>query len=355
MSFSRKFANDAISAATYHRSIYFTPSEGTTNEQIIKKIQEVGIASFCQPDYWNVDGYAVFNDNRFPIGQFKIIQNASCCAFTRNAGYFYLFPIHREELWIKKFNDQKVGFEYLYFGEQAAPACTNVGEPHQWFSNYPSTHRNNIFYWVGVPVFDQVNILKPYLHWVALRYLWNGLVSGTNRTVVLPNAPRLAYYNIPRVTMMLHEDYKMSFLKAFLYAHAAHPWNYGNSMCFSDYMGVSGNNRDIGDYNFKASGLTGPCLNITKARFRALWEAYGKKYNVKLNEMLTQNAMKYLGGADLKGLTSLKQAYDGHKVLELFSKGDYAGFIKEIKDSYKIKKEAKKNEKKLVLNPTIGA
>jgi hypothetical protein len=151
--------------------------------------------------------------------------------------------------------------------------------------------------------------------------------------------------------MMLHEDYNMTFLKAFLYAHAAHPWNYGNSMCFSDYMGVSGYANGE-KYDFLASGLTGPCLDITKARFRALWDAYGKsESSPQLNRMLTNQAFKALEQAnpkpDLKGLKHLDQAYDGKKVLELFHKQNYEGFIKEIKDSYKAKKQVKTNEKKV--------
>jgi hypothetical protein len=373
MSFSRKIANDST-GTLYHRAIYFMPKAGTTNKQIIEKLTKEGIASYCQPDRVNADGYTVFDDGKFDQGYLRIITNASCCAFTRAAGYFYLFPIHRAELksvglteddlllWIKKFNDQKIGYEYLYFGEQPAPAITEEGQFFFWKKYHSSEIKDNTFYWVGVPIFDQTNILKPYLHWVTLRYLWNNRTSAVNMALLLPSVQRLSYYNIPRITMMLHEDYNIPFLRAFLYAHVAHPWSYANSLAYSDYLGISGVNQYGEKFDFNSGGQQGPCLNITKPQFKAWWEFYGNSSQQScLNGMLTQYKYNYFmnSGEAVKnlvlktGVKSLHAPYDGRKVVELFNKCDYEGFINEIKSSYRpkktirqiVKKEVKKNEK----------
>jgi hypothetical protein len=356
--FSRKFENDSKEPASIHRSIYFLPNKGVTNEQTIEAIQKEGIANYCQPDYFDVNNSSVFKDGRFAVGHLRVAQFGSCCSFTKAAGQFYLFPIHKQELaavgldendllvWIKKFNDLKVGFNYLYFGEQPGPKMTENNGAREWMSHYSASHRDNIFYWVGVPVFDEENKLKPYLHWVALRYLWNSRVSESNTKRLGDVAEsRLSYYNIPRITMMLHEDFKLPFLKAFLYAHLAHAWFYGNSLCFSDYMGIKGTDA-MGDYDYTKSGFPAPCANIKRSQFKVLWENTQTSLNLMLTEWNYADLLKRgLTAETLKGLENLSAPYNVRKVRALFNNGDYAGFIKEIKESYATKKTVQEDEK----------
>lgn len=373
--FSRKFANDATNAIHHHRAIHFLPNQGTTNEEIIKQIQKQGIAKYCQPDSFDSKYQAhIFNDGRFAQYSFKIQTFAGCCSFTKTAGNFYLFPIHKTDLasvglveedlllWIKKFNDLKVGFNYLYFGEQPAPEVTGMKEVSNWMAPHYNSKEENIFYWVGVPVVDPNSRLIPYLHWVTLRYLWNARQSGNNSYRIFgasSDKEMLGYYNIPRVTMMFHEDYKVPFLKAFLYAHIVHPWCFGNSLAYSDYMGLSGmldqgNGRDPVPYDYKKSLYQAPCVDLKRSQFKELWA----NYPGGLNTMLTEHGVTVMSKSELITTTTkavvgdLAAPYDPRLLHTLFDEGKYDEVIKHIKDSYKKHKEAKKEAKP---NETVSA
>jgi hypothetical protein len=364
--FPRKFANNATYGSDYHRAICIAPRVGQTNEFFIEKLRNGGIATYCEP--YKYDEYGcpeVDENNPDSPEELMIVKNASCCAFTKDTRFFYLFPVHKSELastglveedllqWLTKFNSLKVGFNFVYFGEQLAPECTHAMKNLDWRVNQnPESKKDNTFYWVGVPVFeDKANINKPYLHWVVLRYLWNCKISGHGMKSALDedNVQYLAYYNIPRVTMLLHEEYNLPFLKSFLFAHAAHSWCRSNSMCHSNIMGITTKDGHGKDVDYHALGYQAPNITMKRVQFKALWD---HNANFTLNNMLTPLGLVNMikAGAtmkDFEGLRSNEAPYAKKDTLiairKLFNEGDYQGFIDAIKKSYRTKKTA--NEK----------
>lgn len=302
----------------------------------------MGFDAFLKPDM-----YGRYADGRI-TGDLQYITHADCCAFTKTRDCFYLFPIHKEELasvglneqdllyWINKLNGTEVGFQYLYFGERKTPERTRPGAGFDWFDDHGRLPDDN-FYWVGVPKLGYRNHNKPYLHWVALRYLISTQISENNIDSVGENLgyrDRLAYYHIPRATVLFHEKYNIPFLTAFLYAHITNPYYCGNSLAYTDYMGINmGGTRD-----FRETAQA-PCVKITNEQFKETWDAT----NETLNSMLTQREFK--GSLSAKdqikktGLKHLAAPYDHEKLYMLFNKGLYQDFINEIENSYKVYEE----------------
>lgn len=332
--FPREFSNSVKNDKIYHRAIYF--QTGKSNDDTIKSIMEKGISDFLATD--TPYGYA---DKRIHDDGLQYYGKAECCAFTKTPNVFYLFPIHKDELantgldeqdllyWINKLNGEEVGFKYVYFGEQRTPYKTRAGARLDWMTSHTLRLSSEDFYWVGVPKLG-VKVNKPYLHWVALRYLVSTENSGTGLANYLGKGKlRLQYYNIPRVTVMLHEDFGVPFLKAFLYAHIANPFKSGNGLAYTDYMGIK-----INDMNDYSKTYQAPCVNVTNEQFAFLWDNCGDTLNIMLTQYDFDTRHKSRSG-DLKGLKHLKAPYDHEKLYQLFYDKQYQEFINEIENSYK--------------------
>lgn len=352
--FPRKFVKDHKFDVTNHNAIVFHTEQKKAD--IIDKIMKMGIASFVTPDNPQAGAYGnQFKDSRIS-GLPQYIASAGCCAFTKNAAQWYLFPIHSKELanvglveddlveWITFLNSMRVGFEYLYFGQQPAPTTDVV--PSNWRN---STRGNDgIYYWVGMPAFG-ANALpaKPYLHWICLRYMFNTQVSTMNQS--FDKVRRLNYYHIPRITMFLHQEHKLTKVKAFLYAHLASPFYSGYGLCYSDYMltdtewASQNRTKEQIDTNHSVYDVF---VNLRVPEFKALWAI--RTYNGAMNTMLTQS--NYAGNDTLRKalpkLKDMKSSYVARDLYQLFADGKYEEFIKTIKDSYKSK--VKNGKKKLV-------
>jgi hypothetical protein len=355
--FPRVFKNDAKHTLNSHYAVVFNIFESSKNT--ISKIKKMGITAFLEPDRIDLDSYnrtiRIHYDDRRMINA-AFLREQGCCAFTRNSSYFYLFPIHKNELantgiteqeliqWIEFLNGMRVGFKYSYFGEAEGPTITaeatilNSTNRHCW-SNFRSEWRgrDNRYYWIGVEKFGSETILKPYLHWVCLRYLINSTTSSFNCSG-MKSTSRLAYYNIPRIAMFFREEMKLTKLKSFLYAHVASQFNSGNSFAFSDIMGLDKLNP-----SYQA-----PCLNVTSKQFQEIWS----ENNGSLNYTLTKH---FYDGSEriraIEGLKNLDAPYDPNLIHELFDKGDYEGFVKHIEDSYKkLNENELKKEKTKTIN-----
>lgn len=327
---------------TFFRAIYF--GSGKSNDQIVELINNMGFDKFLDPD----TAGGKYHDARI-TGEVYYQDHAECCAFTKTRDVFYLFPIHKEELanvgldeqdllyWINKLNGMEVGFQYLYFGEKYTPKRTKPGGSYNWFGAYSQRLSTEKFYWVGVPKLGYRNQNKPYLHWVALRYLISTQVSDNNVRLVgkdIPLQNRLAYYHIPRATVMFHEKFGLPFLKAFLYAHLTSPYYCGNSLAYTDYMGVNmGMGRDYRD------SAQAPCVNVTEKQFKELWDSAGESLNSMLIQTEFLKNWSYKDSIKKVGLKHLAAPYDHEKLYTLFSKGLYQDFINEIENSYKVYEE----------------
>jgi hypothetical protein len=197
--FSRKIANDHTHALTCHNAVHFNTE--LPQKQVTELLLKMGVAAFLTPD--DPEEYKKFNGKPYKDSRIQgapsFRNRAGCCAFTKDPNQWYLFPIHADALantglteedlvyWIKFLNDMRVGFKYLYLGAQEGNARCQEAWVQRGTSFCFST---NTAYWVAVPKFAvNTDAKKPYLHWIALRYLINTSASASNMiltTMVIP-------------------------------------------------------------------------------------------------------------------------------------------------------------------------
>jgi hypothetical protein len=342
--FARKYTSDAPRQLQGHHAVMFNTEMKQTD--VVKLLKKMGVAKFTQPDKGGLGGYdstPVYKDDRI-VGRPSYQNGAVCCSFTKNSTQWYLFPIHRDQLantglteddliyWIKFLNDMKVGFKYLYLGEQE-------GNKHMsdiWKPGRDNGHMvtSNTYYWVVVPKFAaQASFRKAYLHWVALRYLINTTISsdGSSYGTTRP------YYILPRVAVMLHEDLGLSKLRAFLYAHLSFAYKEYYSLCHSDTM-----------YNTAANRK--PDVSVSPTEFRKLWAINGP-LNAMLACYVTDRADPYNGGADAVKIKKFAATYNTNVLFDLAAKNDWKGFVQHIEKSYRALRTKKtKDGKKETVN-----
>lgn len=324
--FPRNFKNDAKMKICNHNAIQFTTT--LSKQKVVAAIKSKGIAAFVTPDKVNTFG-AVYEDKRIsttPTYQ----RNAGCCSFTKDPSFWYLYPIHKAELanvglteqdiinWLKYLNDLRVGFKYLYFGEQEGGNKAN----ETWrigTSSNTERYPNNTYYWIGVqsfPTSTSKNI--PYLHWIYLRYLINGTTSSN----VSSGTYHHAYYNIPRVIMYMVEKLGMKPFKAFMYSLAVGAWYCGYGLAYSDY--------DISN--------TVPDLDITAAQFKIIWQ----NCSGYVNHMLTTQQSVPIG----VNKKAFEPKHDPTFCWNLYNKGQIKEIVKYLdKCYYPIKVKAKPKAK----------
>jgi hypothetical protein len=345
--FSRKIGNDHKENVLSHNAVFFQTQ--LPNKKIVKLLCEKGVAGFLHQDVegdmndnsnWNKQFY---KDGRI-TGAPSYKNRSSCCSFTKGNGLWYLFPIHKDALanvglteedlvkWISYLNSMRVGFKYLYLGLQDG----NEYMQNNWVNSRKDyCYTTNQAYWVAVPKFDDNNFRLPYIHWIALRYLINTNISSVNfiydsvknkNVTTLGEKERFSYYNIPRITIMLNEDYGLPKLKAFLYAHLANPFFSYYGLFYSDYPNITLRKPDVG---------------LNNKEFKDMWH-YDRSSSV-LNDMLTQSndtaALNVIG-------RKFSAPYDGFHLFKLVDAGDWKSFIKHIQTSYNKKGKKSKITKK---------
>ena len=339
--FPTKFANDQKINISSHNAVsfYTNLSNKEVTKRLLKSVSEFLTQDVIPKGYGSTE--KAFKDERI-VGVAHYYSSQSCCAFTKDPAKWFLFPIHRNELnnvglveddlivWLKFLKDMKVGFKYLYLGEQEY----NVKKS----TNYPVwTHdkeraSDNTFYWVAIPKFSENTLERiPYLHWICLRYLFGTMTSTACLEGLKPKI-RLSYHNIPRITMFFHEKYRFTKLKSFLYAHLANPFFSGYGIAFTDYMGVKYKSLYMHDVDH-SKNYQAPCVDITTQQFKELLTLPSNS-NL-MNSVLTK--ISYDTSKDVRnipGLKNLDAPYNCHKLYELFDSEDYDGFIEHIRSSY---------------------
>lgn len=335
--FPTKFINNAKISNVHHNAIYF--QSAMSNDEIVEMLLDKGIEAFITPDKAaNIYDPPGYSDKRILSLVTRI--NAGCCSFSKTKDVFFLYPITLEELknvglneedlveWLHYLNSMEAGFNYLYFGKQPYPKAFHVQMTGSDKIFIERRNSKDVF-WVGVPSVDKSDSQnKPYLHWIALRYLINTTVSNNSVGLIGKDCKRLAYYNIPRITMFFHKEFKLPKLRAFLYAHIANPFYSYYSLAFSDYMGYKS-----GSIDFARAGQQAPCVHVTREQFKAIFDASN---GLSMNPLLTQ--MVYDGQEAFKKIRNLKNLaapYDFEKLFQLFEAGKYQEFVNEIKESYK--------------------
>lgn len=319
--FPRTFAKCHSRDILHHEAIHFI--SGLPDSEVIKRILDEGIVKFFTHDVDKPTFDNPYKDNRV-MGVASYPANYGCCAFTKTLDRWYLFPIHKTDLenvglceedlikWIKFLNDTKTIFKYKYFGIHPT-----LPEHFNRINSYKKWAVENEFYWVGVPpISDWKN--QPYLNWICLRYLINTNMGNGGGSYAQP------YYMIPRVVMMLHEDFGLSRVKALMYAHISATYYYYYSMCYSDNMN---------------NALYKPDVNLTSIQFRKLMSVTG--INAEMNSVFSvRNAQS----GNVKAIKDLKAPYDYMECFKLFQNGNYEGFVKHIKNAYKSLKTKDKKE-----------
>jgi hypothetical protein len=365
--FPTSFSNDAKIQITNHRGIMFN-SDFSYDTVLSRLNKPDGINSFLKRDDTGSNVYGpLYKDNRIN-GNYTAYTAAGCCAFTKNHTMWYLYPIHEEELtnvgldeqdlikWINYLNNLKVGFKYLYLGEQS------IGIAQANFMDRYSLRPTNKFYWVAKApegtINDNINPNIPYLHWIMLRYLFNGQVTPEQHNLLKPKL-KLAYYNIPRITMYFHEKLGLSALKSLLYALVTSNYYSGYGIAYTDYMGQKGISKtQYGDGQVARdyTAQQAPCLRFTREQFKQVW--HNRCTTGNMNSMLTQR--NFTGeNAKIKGLKDMEAPYvkDIHALYDLFAEGKYVEFVKAIDKSYgvrtkfKIAEEVKKEVVEEVVKP----
>lgn len=320
--FPRKFSVDHKEQYVSHDFAMFA-GEGT-EENTVKQIMKEGVADYL---------------SKRSVG---VHINQSCCSGTKNSGYWYLYPIHISSLsnvgiteqeliqWLNFLNTSKAGFRYYYFGEQPADKDNAHALKGRGYSS-------NSYYWVGVPRVnnkgENTNPHFSYLHWIALRYLISTLTSSTHVITggMYENYVAPYYYNIPRIAMMLHEEYKVPRLRAFLFAHAAGPFH-GYKALFDMASTWSVENH-----------TSKPDLGILVSEFKKIWYAYT---GTSMNNTFT--AINN-GNPNILKIREMRAPYSLPIAGKLFADGKYKQFIKYLKDSYGLKNKVKKNVKEKVV------
>lgn len=323
--FSKSFKVDHKNTRNGHNAIYFETK--LSNEEIIKKLNEMGIADFVKPDK-EASGYnnPTYNDKRIE-GVYYTAIFAGCCSFSKRPQSWYLYPISEHALkntgldeqdlieWIHFLNATEAGFEYLYFGEQALPTAYASRLNEVGGSEYNKCAKSKQ-YWVAVPPHLEDNRNLQYLHWIALRYLINTTCSTSSYEC---GNHRLPYYMIPRATMMFNKEYGIPKLRAFLYAHL--------TASYYSYYGLAYTDQ----YNTE---VYKPCVHITRTQFKELIK--NATVNGTMNELLTSNNYNNnSANKKIVGLKNLDAPYNLVTLHNLFAKGDYEGFLDHIKESYK--------------------
>jgi hypothetical protein len=341
--FSRKFVNDHKEAVIAHNAIYF--GSRLTNKQVIEKILKEGLLNFIKEDNANPSwGQSFYNDNRID-GKLQYATQAACCAFTKTDKNFYIFPIHEEQLknvglngddllkWLNFLNTAKIGLKYYYLGHFAGNDYMHTiwrgKNKHPIHSTVPT----NEYHWVMIPraqenFNDTSNTLYkvPYFGWIALRWLINTFISnqGNNPGENIPTRQRLAYYNLPRIAMMLHEDFGLTKLRSILYANAMHPFYYYYSLCYSDRLFVNE------EFKFDVS--------VKAAQFKGLLRL--NTWDGSMNSMLTaQNVRQRANVREV--LPEVRTPYNWRMLHENFLAGKYEDCVNHIKQAYKITKPTK--------------
>ncbi len=340
--FPREIKNDATIRISSHQAIVFATE--WSNEKVIAAIKERGIAGFVDPDGKTTWGMS-YNDQRITAAP-TVQLGAGCCSFSKNPTFFYLYPIHRNELaavglkeddliqYLKMLNDMKVGFNYLYFGEQEAPVeAQKWTQPVSNASTIPVDSRrypNNTFYWIGsAPTqgknlnSNEYNHNPPYIHWIYLRYLINQHPSGNDGDYNTSPEVLWCYYNIPRVMMKLVEEYGLTPFRAFLYTHAACTWYSGYGMTYSDHIteGVAKYTADLG---------------ISKATFKLLLN--NKTYDGSMNNMLSAHNNSSKVCQENKIVLTAK--HNQKMSVKLAREGNWVEFVDYLDKCYGLKKKS---------------
>lgn len=319
--FPRSFTKKHTQECYEHDAICFRST--LTNDQVVETIMKMGVLEFIRPqgrlDGTNANAYPDKRINGYP----SFIEDRACCSFTRNSNQWYLFSITERQLtnvgltqddllrWIKFLNEMRVGFQFKYFGMSTLPA----GLPALDKYVRQTTH------WVGVPDFASDNTNLAYLHWISLRYL-----ISTNIGTLRESLP---YYAIPRAAVMLHEDFGLTKIKSFLYAHMIAPIYAYKAMC---------NNETTYDAAPDSQNTYLPDISLNSIQFKKLWN----KKLAGMNNMIAP----LRGHSDPTIVKKVMSApYHPRTCYELWQKGDYKGFIAYLDSVYKPEKVKTKKTK----------
>lgn len=329
--FPKIFKNDTKVQILSHQSVNFLST--LTKETVIKRLKKEGIAAFTTPDIVTTYGDP-WKDSRI-TGNITITTGAGCCSFTKNPERWYLFPISRLELaavglveddlvrWIKYLNDLKIGFGYLYFGEQPAsddtfktwtgkkPSISSFGVNEDRYSR-----KENNYFWVCVPRWPiGTNRNVPYLHWIYLRYLINS--TRTQNHDLAASTEKLEYYNIPRLIFSLIDDYGLEPFRAFMYCIAMSPWYSGYGLAYSDYP----------DYPDDRTENLHPDIGVSAAKFKKTWFTC-LPLDGSMNNMLSARNNNHPQLLDKNGKSLVFTAkHESYKCFELFKARDIKGLI----------------------------
>lgn len=253
---------------TVHKALSFATT--LTKTKVVNLIKKIGLEKFLTQDYYGpIYDYSASNTKKYwnddRISGAVLGHNAQCCSFVKTSDKWFLFPFTEAEFkqvgislddalsYIKKLNDLKVGFKYLYLG------YSSVGKG----GTIISMEKDNA-HWFAVPKpASGTKYHYMYLHWIFLRYLVNSYQTGGQ------NVPGIPYYNFPRIFMYLIEDLGVIPWKAFMYTQAAAGWASYYSMCYTDY----------------ATSPNIPDLGITAKQFKEIWKAGCSN----MNSLLTSN------------------------------------------------------------------
>lgn len=344
--FPKKFINDEKFQLMNHNAVHFRSD--LTIKKVVNLILKMGVAAFVTPDN-AAAGYneSAYNDNRI-AGRINMRTRAGCCSFTKDPSQFYLFPIHTAQLtnvgltdddlvkWIMWLNGAKMGFKYLYLGKQEGNESMN----NAWVSIKDSWGKvrvqqdcpTNEFHWILVPRFAEgTDFKKTYMHWICLRWLINTRASNDNFGNFGEGSTRWGYHQIPRIAMMLNEDFGLTRLKSILYAHITHPFYYYYSLFYSDYLNMPERKPDV---------------SVTNAEFKKMMSV--QSYDGAMNSVFT--SYNNNNGISKKAIgRALHAPYDHMTVMRLFREGNYQDMIKHIEGSYKtanlkLKKNATKKK-----------
>lgn len=351
--FPTAFKNDAKQILTTHKAITFHTE--LSEKSILSLLQKNGIEWFITKDLKQKSSYDPGYKNNRITGEPQYVPNAGCCSFVKDPNKWYLFPIHENELanvglkeedlmaWINFLNRSRAGFKYYYFGEQTISYDfeAGTGNKRSWRT---AGDKPNTYYWVAYPKFgEDINRNVPYFHWICLRYLFN----TTQATNSLGNnwweKGDLAYYNIPRIAMYLHEKLGLRRLKALLYAHYASNFYSGYGLGFTDYGGLKfKSGTGVYSHDVDYSQVYTPCVNLTASQFKTIWNTPSS--DGTMNYMFTKKNFDTVK----KKVPELKHL-DGLYMPDfwpIFRKGDYAGFVKAIDNFYKSKGSNRVTKKK---------
>lgn len=322
--FPKVFENISNYNKTAHKALSFATTLSKT--KVLNLIKKMGLDKFLTQDHYStISDYdyssiptkKLYKNDR--IAGIVQAHNAQCCSFTKDSSKWFLFPFTEDELkrtgvslddalnYIKRLNDLKVGFKYLYLG------YSSIGKPAG-----PISMTGVNAHWFAVP--KGANGTKyhyMYLHWIFLRFL----VNSYSTSGVIPSLP---YYNFPRIFMYLIEDLGVNPWKAFLYTQAASGWAPYYSMCYSD----------------NTTAINIPDLGISSKQFKAIWKVGCHNMNCMISTANTTPA--YIDGVAIK----LQGKHDPLKSTSFIKEAKIKEFVEYMDSIYYPEKKKKVSKAK---------